>query len=537
MTSMNLDDDDLWRLKMGRFSDVEERLYARLLRLGRSRGDGLSSQALAWRTRHVDGAWRLNRGPQAVVKAAESRKSRAGVRACVRYIARLRDGDRDQVPLFDEFGRELAGDRVFKALESWELEPDGDNLSAEARRGGVASLPERRRLRTVQAWHFVLSITTEPDRDVEGPLVRAAAATIDSLFTRQGYRVIWALHRDHPERPHVHAVVKAVSETGARLRCDIHGDLFDTMRSEFAANLSAAGLPFQAARREDRSDFRAQVMKGEVPLRPWRRRDGRGDLVVRAPGWFARFGEDYIKRLKQGEQTFPPESVIGRLWRKLAVRSDAPPRVPAALAVAYPLFQKVYLNPHGAMASWRHLAAEGGAAVPIRRLAEWYIRHRPEVFGELLPGVRPNGDLALQLRKVVLPSVEAVPMMPSPNPALVAELVRIRWRRRVARDRRRVIGSLLRLAGIARSRLGEDLARRVVRRVLGAAETPIGPMPFRKRGDMLSPAPLRPVGDWGEGGAHPSPAPHPDPVISRTPSSRPVKLPSTRRPGRDGAER
>lgn len=534
---MNMDDDDLWRLKMGRFSDVEERLYARLLRFGRSRGDGLSSRALAWRARHVDGAWRLNQGPQVVVKAAGSRKSRAGARACVRYAARLRDDDHDQVPLFDEFGRELPGNQVFKVLDSWGLEPDGDNLSAQARRGGEAGLPERRRLRTVQTWHFVLSITTEPDRDVEEPLVRAAAATIDALFTRHGYRVIWALHRDHLERPHVHAVVKAVSETGARLRCDIHGDLFDTMRAEFAANLSAAGLPFQAARREDRSDLRAQVMKGEVPLRPWRRRAKRGDLMVRAPGWFARFGEDYIKRLKQGEQTFPPESVIGRLWRKLAVRSDAPPRMPAALAVVYPLFQRVYRNPHRAMASWRHLAAEGGTGASTRRLAEWYVRHRPEVFGELLPGVRPNGDLALQLRKVVLPSVEAVPMMPSPNPALVAELVRIRWRRRVARDRRRVIGSLLRLAGIARVRLGEDLARRVVRRALGAAETPIGPMPFRKRGDMLSPARLRPVGDWGEGGAHPSPAPHLDPVISRTPSARPVKLPSTRRPGRDGAER
>ncbi|CUW41643.1 protein of unknown function [Magnetospirillum sp. XM-1] len=189
------------------------------------------------------------------------------------------------------------------------------------------------------------------------------------------------------------------------------------------------------------------------------------------------------------------------------------------------------------MASWRHLAAEGGTAAPTRRLAEWYVRHRPEVFGELLPGVRPNGDLALQLRKVVLPSVEAAPMMPSPNPALVAELVRIRWRRRVVRDRRRVIGSLLRLAGIARSRLGEDLARRVVRRVLGAAETPIGPMPLHTRGGVLSPAPLRPVGDCGDGGAHPSPAPRPDPVISPTPSARPIKPPSTRRPGRGGAER
>lgn len=484
-----------------------------------------------------DDLWRLNQGPQAVVKAAGSRKSRAGVRACVRYVARLRDGDRDQAPLFDEFGRELVGDRVFKILDTWRLEPDGDNLSAAVRRGGEADLPERRHLRTVQAWHFVFSIQAEPGRDAAEPLVRAAAATIDVLFTRQGHRVIWALHRDHPERPHVHAVVKAVSENGVRLRCDIHGDLFDTMRCEFAANLSAAGLPFLAVRREDRSDLRVQVMKGEVPLRPWRRWAGRGDLVRRAPGWFARFGEDYIERLKKADDPSSPESVIGRLWRKLGGKPATRPPVSPALAVAFPLFEKVYRNPHGAVASWRHLATEGGPAASTRRLAEWYIRHRPEVFGELVPDSHCNGELATLLRTLSLPQTRAALTVFLPKRELGAELVYVRWRRRVERDRRRIISSLLRLAGIARSRLGEDLARRVVRRGLDAAETPIGPMPSPRRGSMLPPVPPRVPPRTTGGGAPPQPVPHPEPVVSRRPPPRPVKGPSLKRPGRDGAER
>lgn len=531
-------DDDLWRLKMGRFSDAEEMLYARLLCLGRPRCESLSSRALAWRSRHVDGGWRLNRGPQAVVKAAGSRKSQAGVRACLRYVARLRQDDHDLVPLFDEFGRKLAGDQIFKVLDGWGLEPDADNLSAVARWGGETDLPERRRLRTVQAWHFVFSIKAEPDNDVSEPLIRAAGATVDSLFTRQGYRVIWALHRDHPDRPHIHVVVKAVSETGDRLRCDIHGDLFDTMRSEFAANLSAVGLPFQAARREDRSERRSQVMQGQVPLRPWRdRRAGRGDLVRRAPSWFARFGEDYVARLKRKGDPPARESLLDRLWRRLAPN---PPPVPVGMAEVFPLFQMVYRHPHRAMESWRCLARDGTHAASTRRLAEWYVRCRPEAFGEPLPGIRPNGDLAFQLRKVVLPSLETAPMALSPNPALVEELARIRWRRRVDRDRRRVVGSLIRLAGIVRIRLGDEaLTLRLLRRALTAMEIAVGPMPRPERTHVTRPL-LGPANASGGGGARlasePLPIHRPEtPVPSLLSPRSPKRLPPPR--GRGGAER
>lgn len=71
-----MDDDHLFRLKMGRFSDAETRFYERLFKWRPPKGNGPSTRALSWRVRHVDSGWKLNNGPQVVVKAAGSRKSR-----------------------------------------------------------------------------------------------------------------------------------------------------------------------------------------------------------------------------------------------------------------------------------------------------------------------------------------------------------------------------------------------------------------------------------------------------------------------------
>lgn len=281
------DDEEEWRLRMGRLSEWDARIAEALFRARKQPGTHAhpSGKARAWRVAHADGGWRLNDGPQVVFKVAGSVKSRTGARACIRYVARMRRRDVEPVDMFDEFGRQLERSAVFSVLEGWQLAPDRDNLS-KAGREHPHGPGERQRLRCIQLWHFVLSISAnDADASVLDKLHRAGLATIDALFTGRGHRVLWCMHRDRRGRPHLHVAVKALSLLGKRLRIDRHGDFFDTARTEFASNLSLAGLPAQAGRREDRSDTLARIMTGEEPLR-WPKR-WRTDLAERAPHWCA----------------------------------------------------------------------------------------------------------------------------------------------------------------------------------------------------------------------------------------------------------
>ncbi len=488
------DDDDLWRLKMGRLVQTDERVAEELFRFRRpSGGRHLSARALAWRGRHVDGGWRLNTGPQVVVKAAGTRKSRAGVYACVHYVARLRERDERPAPLFDEFARPVAPGRVRDVLADWQLDADEANLSRRerqrrAREREAPSLSERERLHHVQGWHFVFSIVgDDDDAETVDALRRAAAVTIDANFTRKGYRVLWAPHFDRPGRPHVHVVVKALSELGGRLHCDRHGDLFDTLRSDFAANLFAAGLSFHAARREDRREVRTRIMAGEEELR-WPKGRGDGDLPRRAPRWFAYFGPELVRRL---EPPLPPRQ--DAWWRRLAqkvVGKPADPPPPAEYADVVAALRPLFRDPVGALASWQYLMMEGASRLPSgrphypgRALALWYARRRPEIFGELQPERRPS-DVARAAAALVqlpdLPPEVVPPRLPPLDPAVIASYDRLRWQARTRRDRRRVTASLRRLAAMVADRSGNvALARRILLDLAAAPAHPQAPPPRR----------------------------------------------------------
>jgi hypothetical protein len=454
------DDDDLWRLKIGRFSDADERLYARLFRLRRPRSRTLSGRALSWRARHVDSGWRMNDGPQVVVKAAGSSKSRSGVRACICYIARLRAQDDAVVPVFDEMGRPVARDQVFGTLASWALDADSDNLAPAARHQPDVQLPERLRLRHVQSRHLVMSIRADDMAAGAAILRDAVAATIDGVFTRQGHRVLWAIHTDTPGRPHAHVVVKALSELGGRLRCDIHGDLFDTIRSELALNLTLAGLPHQAARCEDRADVRTAVLSGVKPLRRKRGR-GDGDLLRRAPAWCAEYGAGLV-----APSPSPPPL---HQWLRYLVprrkKSVQPFEGPEEYRLAFSLAQEIFCDPNAALVSWQRLTMEGSnrrangsVHYPSRALALWYLKRRPDIFGDLLPGFSPSASvpLASALARVTLPPPEAQPVRAGViDPTLAVAIARHLLERRMGRDRKRIAVSLSRLAALVLDRHGD----------------------------------------------------------------------------------
>lgn len=77
-------------------------------------------------------------------------------------------------------------------------------------------------------------------------------------FARHRYAL--GLHTDEPH-PHVHVIVKAVSEWGARL--NIRKATLRGWREEFARHLRAQGIEANATRRAVRS--RRPLIRGPVP--------------------------------------------------------------------------------------------------------------------------------------------------------------------------------------------------------------------------------------------------------------------------------
>lgn len=468
-----IDEDEYRWLKAGRLDEVEARIAAMLFRPnsgGMARG--MSDRAHAVRSRRAAGQERRrSTSPQVVIKVAGSRKSRSGVRACVRYIGRLREGDRDVAVVRDEFGRRVPRAEIMARVEDWGLDDDRANASKTARENPLATLGERARLRNVQAWHLVLSVTIADD-DTD-KLVLAATAMIDECFTRQGYRCLWALHLDRPGRPHVHVVVKAVSEFGSRLRFDVHGDYLDTLRAEFAECLRMAGLNFDGVRREDRPDLRNRIAAGDEALRPaWRLDRGDGDLFRRAPGWVSRFGRDYLDRQFPGVLPSLPPAPVWRRWLN-KFQPMPEPQAPPGTEVLLDDFAGIYRDPIRALNSWHGLVMDRAVRVrdrdhfPNRSLAEWYLEHRPEVFGAVIPGTSPQPELRRKMRALPLQAPESG-IIQSNDPTMLEIWCRIKSLRRVGRDRRALAGNLVRLAEISMVRT-EDPA--IVRDILAGIST------------------------------------------------------------------
>ncbi len=585
-----IDDDEEEELKIGRFSDRDE-IEARRL-VGRRRGSKnfhlhlterspgathhkrrfqaplLSNEALAWRARRIDNGWRYSDGPQAIVKAAGRPKHRQGVRNLIRYIGRLRKADRDAgrqscISMYDELGNVYEGDSVLKALDEWELVRDEANLSRRARiligsghRSEVSKLGLRERLRNIQAWHFVWSITSgEENMDEDTKKFRKAVmATVDGLFTVNGFRVLWGIHTDCPGRPHAHVAVKARSRFGRRIRCDRHGDYLFSMRVELAKNLVAAGLEFDASRREDDYRTRLEIMRGREPLRPRRHmlecRQGPRGLPFQVPAWFRDYGEAYIERRGKARKTRKknPWSWWGRL---LPGRSpEAEKQVPPELHSVFREVEEAFHDPVRALASWLCLAidgaywsADGKPVYPNRGLANWYLRKRPLAFGDTAPAARNldgNDFLKRLLRDSLLPYPEYAPvpieriLQPAPDLEELPDQVR--------RNRSLVARSLNRVADLSELRLQTaERSRRIRKTVEYERRLPIFP-PQPERGHVIP----WPGDKRRDVPAAPAPAPAQAPAEKRyggdKQSNRPDLLPTRKFPDRkhtrgEGAER
>ena len=186
----------------------------------------------------------LRRTPEVMVKVSGGARSTAAALAHLKYIDRHGELELET----DEGAKLKGGDGERSVVEDWEL----DVLAARSRspyRGTAGRKPSK------LLHNIVLSMPagTSPEK-----LLAASRNFAREEFALK-HRYLMVLHTDQ-QHPHVHLVVKAVSEDGRRLnirKANLRG-----WRRDFASQLRAQGIPANATERAVRGQIRPPVRDG-----------------------------------------------------------------------------------------------------------------------------------------------------------------------------------------------------------------------------------------------------------------------------------
>src|SRR5262245_39635119 len=148
---------------------------------------------------------------------------------------------RGELDIETDEGERIAGDGVEKELlENWDLD-----LEEDRRRVDLGPLKSRSPPKLVHKILFSMPAGTPPKKVLEA--VKDFAREEFALK----HRYAMVLHTDEPH-PHVHMVVKAVSEQGVRL--NIRKATLREWRKEFARHLRAHGVEANATERAVRGN-------------------------------------------------------------------------------------------------------------------------------------------------------------------------------------------------------------------------------------------------------------------------------------------
>lgn len=179
----------------------------------------------------------VGRTPEVMVKVLPRGANDLGaVRRHLDYIGRKGDVD-----LETDDGQTLRGAHVGQELlEDWDLD-----LEAHRSRADLVSRPREQAPRLVHKLMFSMPAGTPPDK-----VLKAVQNFFWEEFALK-HRCAMALHTDEPH-PHVHVVMKAVSEQGVRLH--IRKATLRHWREEFARHLRALGVPANATQRYVRGE-------------------------------------------------------------------------------------------------------------------------------------------------------------------------------------------------------------------------------------------------------------------------------------------
>jgi hypothetical protein len=208
-------------------------------RRGPARRDHLSQDEIELISRTV------GRTPEVMVKVL----SRGGqdLKAIGRHLGYLnRGGD---VDIETDDGQRLSGKEVEKELlEDWDLD-----LEEYRRKADLESRPSRPPPKLVHKLMFSMPAGTPPDK-VLGAVKNFAR---EEFGLKHRYAMV--LHTDEPH-PHVHVVVKAISDQGVRLH--IRKATLRDWRREFARHLRALGIAANATDRGVRGENRSPKRDG-----------------------------------------------------------------------------------------------------------------------------------------------------------------------------------------------------------------------------------------------------------------------------------
>jgi type IV secretory pathway VirD2 relaxase len=188
----------------------------------------------------------VRRTPEVMVKVL----SRGGqdLGAVRRHLDYLRLRDDGELDLETDDGQRLSGPGVSKELlEDWDLDIE------EHRRQSDLDARRSRSPKLIHKLMFSMPAGTPPEK------VLAAVKNFAREEFGLKHRYAMALHTDEPH-PHVHMVVKAISEQGVRLH--IRKATLRDWRREFARNLQALGVAANATERAVRGESRASKPDG-----------------------------------------------------------------------------------------------------------------------------------------------------------------------------------------------------------------------------------------------------------------------------------
>jgi len=208
-------------------------------RPGLSRRDRMSAAEIDHITRTA------RRVPEVVVKVlTHGRQDLKGVQRHLAYLGR-----RGDLAIETDEGERIQGPGVEKdLLEDWDLE-----IEEYRRRAALGPRKDRSPPKLVHKVLFSMPPGTPP----------AKVLTAVQNFAREEFalkhRYLMVLHSDEPH-PHVHMVIKAVSEQGVRL--NIRKVTLRDWRQKFAAQLRREGVAANATEREIRGGSRTRKTDG-----------------------------------------------------------------------------------------------------------------------------------------------------------------------------------------------------------------------------------------------------------------------------------
>ncbi|HYM44425.1 MAG TPA: relaxase/mobilization nuclease domain-containing protein [Steroidobacteraceae bacterium] len=186
----------------------------------------------------------VNRAPEAVVKVLP--RSSNDLKAVGKHIDYI--GRRGKLELEGDDGERLQGRVADALLDDWDLDVDDVR-----RQGSLAAASKRTPPKLVHKLMFSMPPGTPPQKVLSA--VRNFAR--EEFYGQHRYAMV--LHTDEPH-PHVHLVLKAVSEQGVRL--NIKKATLRHWRSQFASHLRVQGVAANATERAVRGESRSAKKDG-----------------------------------------------------------------------------------------------------------------------------------------------------------------------------------------------------------------------------------------------------------------------------------